>query len=68
MLPYLFPVLFALGLAGLVVLCIVARRYLSWADQSRASRNALLMAMARVPIGPEPATCAEDEQGAAQDQ
>jgi hypothetical protein len=53
MLPYLFPVMFPLGIAGVVVLCILVRRHLSRADQSRASRNALAMAMTRVPIGPE---------------
>jgi hypothetical protein len=52
-LPYLFPVMFLMGIAGLVVLCLLVRRYLSRADQSRASRNAVLMAMTRVPIGPE---------------
>lgn len=51
--PYLFPVMFLLGITGLVVLCLLVRRYLSRADQSRASRNALLMAVTRVPIGPE---------------
>ena len=53
MMPYLFPVLFAVGLASLVVLCVVARRFLRRADQSPASRNALLMAMTKVPVGPE---------------
>lgn len=60
MLPYVFPVLFPLALAGLAWLCVIARRYLSQADQSPANRAALLMAMTKVPVAPEVPPRAKD--------
>jgi hypothetical protein len=59
MLPYLFPP----GLAGLVVLCSLVRRYSSRGDQSRVSRKALLTAMTRVPIGLEASMRAGGDPG-----
>ena len=50
---YVFPILFPAGVMGLVAICILIRRYLRSSDQSAASRNALLMAMTRMPVGPE---------------
>ncbi len=53
MLPFVFPILFPLGLIGLVGLCIAARRRMSRDDNSSKSRAALLMALTRIPAAPE---------------
>jgi len=53
MLVYVFPVLFPLGLAGLIYLCIRARRVMNQASDTAEGRAALLVAMTRMPIAPK---------------
>ena len=60
---YVFPILFPAGVIGLVVVCILIRRYLRSADQSAASRNALVMAMTRIPVGPERSVSPSEREG-----
>jgi hypothetical protein len=50
MLAFVFPVAFPLGLIGLVVLCVAARRRLARDDDPSIGRSALLMALTRVPV------------------
>jgi len=64
-LPYVFPVLFPLGLMGLAGLCIIARRAMSRSENASTGRAALLMAFTRVPIAPVvPPRAEESENGA----
>lgn len=53
MLIYVFPILFPLGLAALIYLCVRARRVMSDAADTAEGRAALLLAMTRMPIAPK---------------
>ena len=53
MLIYVFPILFPLGLAALIYLCIRARRVMNEAADTAEGRAALLVAMTRMPVAPK---------------
>lgn len=53
MLVYVFPVLFPLGLAALIYLCVRARRVMNDAADTAEGRSALLVAMTRMPVAPK---------------